>query len=78
VGLDGRAKPVNGPRKRGSGVEEQEQVEMFRRQRRSRGGKARGGLDLASVGCHHRRGRATGGLTVEVATEERGVWLGLP
>jgi hypothetical protein len=78
MGLDGRAKSVNGPRKRGSGVEEQEQVEMFRCQRRSRGGKDRGGLDLASVGCHHQRGRATGGLALEVATEERGVWLGLP
>jgi hypothetical protein len=57
MGLDGRAKPVNRLRKRGSGVEEQEHVEMFRHWRRSQGGKAKGGgLDLASVGYHHQRG----------------------
>jgi hypothetical protein len=75
MGLDDRAKQVNGPRKRRSGVEEQEQVEMFRCRRRSRGGKAKGaGLDLASAGCHHRRGRAV----VKVVAEECGVRLGLP
>jgi hypothetical protein len=79
VKLYDQAKPVNGPRKWGSGVEEQEQVEMFQRWRRSRGGKTKGGgLDLASAGCHHRRGRAAGGSTVEVAAKERGVGLGLP
>jgi hypothetical protein len=79
VGLDGRAKPVNGLRKRGSDIEEQEQVEMFRRWRRSHGGKAKGGgLDLASPGSHHWRGRAASGSAVEVAAEERGVRLGLP
>jgi hypothetical protein len=75
MGLDDRDKQVNVPRKRRSGVEEQEQVEMFRCRRRSRGGKAKGGgLDLASAGCHHQRGRAA----VKVVAEERGVRLGLP
>jgi hypothetical protein len=78
MGLDGQAKPMNGLRKRGSSVEEQEQVEMFRCRRRSWGGKAKGGgLDLMSAGYHRQRGQAAGGLAVEVAVE-RGVRLGLP
>jgi hypothetical protein len=79
VRLNGRAKLVNRPRKKGNGVEEQEHVEMFRHWRRSQGGKAKGGgLDLASVGCHRRRGRAAGGSAVEVMAEEHDVQLGLP
>jgi hypothetical protein len=79
MGLDGQAKPVNGPRKRGRGIEEQEQVEMFRHQRRPQGGKAKGGgLDLASTAHHRRRGRAMGGSAMEVGAEEHGVRLGLP
>jgi hypothetical protein len=56
VELDDRAKPISGPRKRGSGVEEHGQVEKVRCRRRSPSGRARGGgLDLATANLHRRR-----------------------
>jgi hypothetical protein len=55
MGLDGRAKPVSKPRKRGSGIKEHGRVEKVQRRRRSPGGRARGGgLDPATA-CLHRQ-----------------------
>jgi hypothetical protein len=55
MALDSRAKPVSGPRKRGSIVEEEEQAEKVWHRRRSQGGRVGGGgLDLVPVSHHNR------------------------
>jgi hypothetical protein len=63
LGFNGGAKPVNGSRKRGSGVEEHGRVEKVRRWRSSQGRRARGGrLDPTTVDRNHRRGQWCEGI----------------
>jgi hypothetical protein len=80
MGLDARANPVSGPRKRGSGTEEQERVDKVRCRRRSPSGRATGGgQDPATADRHRRQSQA---VQVDrrrgTVVEERGVWLGKP